>query len=348
MSWSRRQYLIAFNMVSGIGGRRLVAIEEHFVSLETAWHAGQNEWMKVAGIGPKIAGEFFAARASLSPQAEEAWAHDHGAQILTLADSGYPPFLRRLGVPPPVLYVVGQLPDTRGIAVVGTRKPSKTGIAQARQFSAYLVSQDVPVISGLARGIDYYAHERVVHDGGVAVAVLGSNLANLYPREHKSLAQKIVEKGALITEFSSRCATVPGNFPRRNRVIAGLSRGVLVVQAGIKSGTLHTADWALELGLEVWAIPGEITDPLRQGTHRLIKQGAALVTDPVEMLQGQMMDSIALGSTIELSADQLAQLSLRELYQAGIHTNEIAATLDRPIHEVLAEISLLQLEKDTS
>ncbi|HBG00251.1 MAG TPA: DNA-protecting protein DprA, partial [Firmicutes bacterium] len=111
-----------------------------------------------------------------------------------------------------------------------------------------------------------------------AVAVLGSNIGHVYPAEHKTLARQIAQSGAVITEFSSRCPTVPGNFPRRNRVIAGCSRGVLVVQAGEKSGSIHTADWALELGIDVWAIPGEISDPLREGTHRLIKQGAHLVS----------------------------------------------------------------------
>ena len=113
------------------------------------------------------------------------------------------------------------------------------------------------------------------------MAVLGSNLRTVYPAEHRGLAERIAEQGAVVSEFSSRCPTVPGNFPRRNRIIAGLSRGVLVVQAGVNSGALRTADWALELGLDVWAIPGEISDPLREGCHRLIKQGAQLVTDPL-------------------------------------------------------------------
>lgn len=341
MTWSLRQYYIAFNMVRGIGGRRLMAIEEHFGSLDGAWHATHDEWVKVPGIGPKIAAEFFVARPTLSPQAEEAWATEHSAQIFTLADSEYPEYLRKLAVPPPVLYVVGKLPSIRGVAVVGTRKPSKSGIAQARQFSAYLVSQDLPVISGLARGIDYYAHKQVVENDGIAVAVLGSNLGNIYPSEHRGLAQRIVEKGALITEFSSHCNTVPGNFPRRNRVIAGCARGVLVVQAGARSGALHTADWALDLGLDVWAIPGEISDPLRQGTHRLIKQGAALVTDPVDLLKGQLDDVMAANVP---DGKRQTQPALKELYDAGLHVNEIAAALDLPIQEILAEISLLQLE----
>ncbi|MCK9525723.1 MAG: DNA-processing protein DprA [Limnochordia bacterium] len=335
MTWSPRHYLIAFNMVPRIGGRRLLALSEHFGSLGEAWHAPKSKLMEVEGIGPKIAGGFCALRSTISPQAEEKWASSLGAKIVTLADAEYPLHLRRLAVPPPVLYVLGTLPEQPGIAVVGTRKPSRLGLAQARQFSAYLASQNVPVISGLARGIDYASHDQVVEAGGIAVAVLGSNLGNLYPSEHRDLARRIREKGALITEFSSRCPTVPGNFPRRNRIIAGCASGVLVVQAGSKSGAIHTADWALELGIDVWAIPGEIGDPLRQGTHRLIKQGASLVSDPAELLDSQSSSTV----------DRSTHPCLEELYEAGYSANEIAATLSRPIQDVLTAMSLLQVEK---
>ena len=332
MKWSLRQYLIAFNMIPGIGGRRLAAVHDHFGSLSLAWQAREHELIEVEGVGPKTAATFCALRQSLSPKAEEGWAHALGAQIITLLDEDYPECLRRLAVPPPVLYVLGELPKERGIAVVGTRRPSRVGIAQAKQFSAHLVTQGLPVISGLARGIDYFAHEQVVKMGGRAVAVLGSNIGHVYPAEHKTLARQIAQSGAVITEFSSRCPTVPGNFPRRNRVIAGCSRGVLVVQAGEKSGSIHTADWALELGIDVWAIPGEISDPLREGTHRLIKQGAHLVSNPEDVVQSK-------------SAGEVQKAGVEELYKAGQHVNAIAASLGRPIHEVLAEVSLLQVQK---
>ena len=339
MKWSSRQYLIAFNMVPGIGGRRLVSIKNHFGSLEEAWNASREDLMKVEGVGPQTAERLCSLRPNLSPRAEEAWARSLGAEILTLSDQEYPAYLRRLVVPPPVLYVQGTLPERPGIAVVGTRKPSRIGIAQARQFSAYLVSKGIPVVSGLARGIDFFAHEQVVQMGGEAVAVLGSNLGNLYPSEHRVLAKKIAEHGALITEFSSRCSTLPGNFPRRNRVIAGCASGVLVVQAGAKSGAIHTADWALEMGLDVWAIPGEISDPLRHGTHRLIKQGAALVSDPADLFEGSEAE------VSHLREGTTSRSSLEELFKAGLHANEIAAALDRPIREILAEISLCQLQR---
>ena len=333
MEWSSRHYLIAFNMVPGIGGRRLLALQDHFGSLALAWHAPQHILAQVKGIGPKTAERFCALRSSLSPVEEEVWALKFGAQIITLADEDYPVYLRRLAVPPPVLYVRGKLPSEPGIAVVGTRRPSRVGIAQAKHFSSHIIRQGETIISGLAKGIDHCSHEQAVQMQGRTVAVLGSNIGSIYPPEHVPLVDKIIEnKGAVVSEFSSRCPTVPGNFPRRNRIIAGFSKGVLVVQAGAKSGALRTADWALELGLDVWAIPGEISDPLREGTNRLIQQGAFLVTRPEDVIEGD--------SSTKSSAKQ----SVKELYEAGLHTNEIAATLGKPIHQVLAEISLLQVK----
>ncbi|HHT91130.1 MAG TPA: DNA-protecting protein DprA, partial [Firmicutes bacterium] len=305
MKWSPRQYLIAFNMIPGIGGRRLLAIHDHFGSLERAWQAPGEELQRIEGIGPKTAESVCALRASICPEVEERWAQGLGAEVITLRDNSYPHYLRRLAVPPPVLYVLGQLPAETGVAVVGTRKPSRIGIAQAQQFSAHLVRQGLAVISGLARGIDYFAHEQVVQMQGRTVAVLGSNIGQVYPSEHRKLARQIAQKGAVISEFSSRCPTVPGNFPRRNRVIAGCSKGVLVVQAGAKSGSIHTADWALELGIDVWSIPGEISDPLRAGNHRLIKQGAYLASSPEDVERSLQREPVT------------EKVGVEELYQAG-------------------------------
>ncbi len=331
MNWNDRQYLIAFNMVPGIGGIRLRALWRHFGSLRKAWRAGPTSLCQISGIGPKTAWAVEKARREICPWAEEAWARGLGASIVTIFDRAYPGCLKRLAVPPPVLYVLGRLPKEPGIAVVGTRRPSRSGIAQARLFSGAIAARGYGVISGLARGIDYSAHLAALEAGGATVAVLGSNLGQLYPAEHKALVKKIGAKGAVVSEFSSRCATVPGNFPRRNRIIAGLSRGVLVVQAGAKSGTISTADWALDLGLDVWAVPGEISDPLRVGCHDLIKQGAFLVTSPSDLWG-------------EKPAAPEGGPSLTAMHAAGRSANEIAASLDLPIAEVLARLTLLEIE----
>ncbi|HOB39775.1 MAG: DNA-processing protein DprA [Limnochordia bacterium] len=332
MRWSPRQYLIAFNMVPGIGGRRLLALEGHFGSLAAAWQAPLEALAAVPGLGPKTADQLYAARRGTCPRREEEWAAALGARIITLYDEEYPGYLRRLAVPPPVLYVWGILPREPGLAVVGTRRPSASGIAQAKSFTAELVRRGETVISGLARGIDRFAHQTALDLGGRTVAVLGSNLKNIYPGEHRALARRIAEQGAVVSEFSSRHPTVPGNFPRRNRIIAGSSRGVLVVQAGARSGALRTADWALDLGLDIWSIPGEISDPLRAGNHLLIKQGAHLVTDPSELFGDK-------------PAGKGPGKSLEELHAAGRNASEIAALLKRPVQEVLIELSRLQVKQ---
>ncbi|WP_461363037.1 DNA-processing protein DprA [Candidatus Darwinibacter acetoxidans] len=331
MHWSPRHYLIALNMVSGIGGRRLIALQEHFGSLAAAWHAPFSALAEVKGMGPNTAQRFCEERLEICPLEEEKWAARLGARVVTLYDGEYPEYLKRLAVPPPVLYIMGKLPEEPGIAVVGTRKPSRVGVAQARHFTAELVRRGEAVISGLARGIDRCAHEQALELGGQTVAVLGSNLGQIYPAEHRGLVQRIKEQGAVVSEFSSRCPTVPGNFPRRTRIIAGFSRGVLVVQAGANSGALRTADWALEMGLEVWSIPGEISDPLREGNHKLIKQGAALVTSPAELFAG------------ELPEREGVPTSIGELFSAGCTPNEISARLGKPIQEVLVQISRLEV-----
>lgn len=333
MGWTHREYVIASNMIPGIGGRRLLALKEHFGSLKEAWQSSEQELRRVPGLGPKTAAAFCQARPKIDPIAEETWTRRLGAQIITWHDGDYPTSLHALAVPPPVLYVRGQLPTESGIAVVGTRRPSRVGIAQTKDFTAQLVRAGKTIISGLARGVDYHAHVTAVEMGGRTVAVLGSNLANLYPAEHRQLVEMISERGAVISEFSSNCPTLPGNFPRRNRLIAALANGVLVVQAGSRSGAITTCDWALELGLDIWSIPGEIRDPLRSGNHKLIKEGAFLVTDASDILGGQP------------SSTGGREPSLAELYRAGHHVNEIAATLDLPIHDVLIAISLLQVEK---
>ena len=333
MFWSPRQYLIAFNMVQGIGGRRLLALEQHFGSLAEAWHAPMGDLARVKGVGPKTAEQFCAVRGQLCPFQEEEWAASRGARIITICDEEYPQYLRRLAVPPPVLYVWGELPQVPGIAVVGTRRPSRTGIAQAQFFTEEIVRRGRVVVSGLARGIDFYAHQRTLNLGGKTVAVLGSSLQEIYPAEHRGLAKRIAEQGAVVSEFSSRCPTVPGNFPRRNRIIAGCATGVLVVQAGAGSGALRTADWALELGIDVWSIPGEISDPLREGNHQLIKEGAQLVTHPAELFGA------------EGGQAQSAASSIEQLHASGRNANEIAAQLRKPVQEVLVELSRLQVKQ---
>lgn len=331
-----RQLLIAFNMIPGIGGRRLQGLIECFGNLQKAWAASPQQLAAVPGFGPKLAESVAHCRQSIDPVRELQLAKAEGVDIITLDSSSYPVHLKQIAVPPPVLYCRGTLPAVPGLAIVGTRRPSAAGRRQAHYFAAAIGSV-VPIVSGLARGIDYQAHKGCLDKGGITVAVLGSYIGKMYPREHQGLADQIAENGCLISEFSSNAPIHPSNFIRRNRIISGLSTGVLVVEAGKRSGALNTAAWAVEQNREVWAIPGDIFSPQKQGVHSLIKEGAALVDKPEDILV-QLRD---LGST-EVSVSGKDE-TIRQLYNLGCSADEIANQSGISIPEVMRAITNIQL-----
>jgi DNA processing protein len=245
--------------------------------------------------GARIAGAVdlpHAARAFLTSPDEAAleydidWLESSGARILLYTDADYPPLLREIGSPPAVLYVLGSLDALLSpqLAMVGSRNPTPAGRASAREFAAWFARAGITVTSGLAFGIDAASHEGALAGGGPTVAVLGSGLDRIYPAEHAALATRIAHTGALVSEFPPRTAPLRPHFPRRNRIIAGLSLGTLVVEAARKSGSLITARQALDAGREVFAIPGSIHSPVSRGCHQLIKSGAKLVEEAADVL----------------------------------------------------------------
>ena len=207
------------------------------------------------------------------------WASRENNHIVCYKDQDYPSLLKEIHDPPPVLFVAGDpaLLNYRQLGIVGSRSPSQLGLMNTRCFSQYLVEQGMVVSSGLAAGIDGEAHQAALDAGGFTIAVAGHGLDQIYPRHHLRLAQSIRQAGAVISEFPIGTQLRPQLFPRRNRIISGLSEGVLVVEAALKSGSLITARMAMEQGREVFAIPGSIHNPLSRGCHQLIKQGAKLV-----------------------------------------------------------------------
>ena len=215
------------------------------------------------------------------------WAEDESHHILTLHDLAYPRLLREIADPPPLLFVHGNpaLLSRPQIAIVGSRNPSAGGRSLAEDFARSLCRSGLIVTSGMALGIDAASHQGALRAKGGTIAVAGTGPDRIYPARHRSLAQAIVEQGAIISEFSLGTPALPGNFPRRNRIISGLSLGVLVVEAACKSGSLITARLAAEQGREVFALPGSIHNPLARGCHRLIRQGAKLVEDIGDILE---------------------------------------------------------------
>ena len=278
-------YPLALLRTPRVGPRSYQALVERFGSPDQVFAATGDE---LAGLG--LAKETLAGLKSPDWSRVEAdlrWLESAGNHCLSLQDPGYPQMLREIADPPPLLFVRGDTValSSRQLAVVGSRNPSPIGEKHARAFSLALVENGLAVTSGLALGIDAAAHWGALKGGGLTLAVAGTGLDQTYPRSHLALAEAILAQGgALVSEFPIGTPPQATNFPRRNRIISGLSLGVLVVEAALRSGSLITARMALEQGRDVFALPGSINDPLARGCNSLIKQGAKLVETVEDIL----------------------------------------------------------------
>ncbi len=278
---------IALNMMEGVGPVSVQALVAALGDPQAIWEAGRTTLLKVPGIGPGLADKIQSQRNSLDFQDEIRRAAQAGATLITPADPDYPPNLTQLHDPPLALYVKGELrpADRHALALVGTRHASHYGRETAARLSAQLARTGWTVVSGLARGIDTAAHEAALSAAGRTIAVLGGGLEHIYPPENQALAERIADgHGAVITEFPLDRVPDRTTFPMRNRIVSGLSRGVLVVEAGRQSGALITANQALEQGRSVMAVPGRVDSPGSRGAHALIKNGARLVEDLEDIL----------------------------------------------------------------
>lgn len=282
---SAREQCILLNLIPGIGSTPLRRVLDACGSLERLWTAGARE-LQQAGASTQMAQRLVGCRDGRLLVRELALAQRHGATIVTLEDADYPKLLREIADPPLALYSRGSLPaEEVVVAIVGSRHASLYGMQTAERLGYELALRGITVVSGLARGVDSASHRGALEAGGRTVAVLGSGLANLYPPEHRELADQIAGQGAVISEYPMEATPEPYHFPRRNRIISGLSLGVVVVEAAARSGALITAGCALEQGREVFAVPGPITTPTSQGTHHLLKDGAQLVMSVEDILE---------------------------------------------------------------
>jgi DNA processing protein len=278
--------LISLNMTGLIGGIRLGRLIEAFGPPQEILETSPAKLMQVEGIGEEIAGRIAAVKKE-DLDRELALIKQHNLKVITWQDSDYPENLRNIPDSPPVLYVKGALhkADRIALAIVGSRRGSLYGLNSAEKFAAELVTEGFTIVSGMARGIDTCAHQGALRAGGRTIAVIGSGFADIYPPENKKLAEEIAENGAVISEFPIAMEPLKTNFPRRNRVISGLSLGTLVVEAARNSGALITAGFALEQGREVFALPGKIDAPNSFGANALIKDGAKLVDCAEDILE---------------------------------------------------------------
>jgi len=342
-----RRYWIGLNLVKGIGPVRFRRLLDHFGDPQAAWQAPLAD-LAAAGLDRRSIESLEQVRRGGQLDAALQAIEQTGTQVLTWDDEGYPRNLREIAQPPPVLYVRGSLNagDEWAVAMVGTRKASAYGKEAARELAAGLAANGVTVVSGLARGIDETAHRAALEAGGRTVAVLGSGVDVIYPGENRSLAKAITQAGAIVSDYPMGTAPESANFPPRNRIISGLSKGVIVVEAGEVSGALITTDFAAEQGREVFAVPGSIKSPMARGTNRLIQQGAKLVTAVGDVLEELNMVRVSehRAARAVLPADETEAKLLACLSAEPAHIDDIGAQAGLPIAQVSGALALMELK----
>jgi DNA processing protein len=342
-----RGYWIAFSRVGGIGAVRVKALLDNFGSLKAAWRASPAELNRV-GLGPQTLEALLSNREKIDPEREIGQVVDRGFSVLTWEDDTYPARLREIAQPPPVLYVWGQpkASDRLAVAVVGTRRPTSYGQAVAREVAAGLAANGLAVISGLARGIDALAHKAALEAGGRTIAVLGSGLDQVYPPEHRLLAEQVAASGVVYTDYPMGTRPEANNFPPRNRIISGLAMVVVIVEAGQTSGAMITADFAADQGRDVFAVPGNITSKASGGTNRLIANGARPMLAVEDILEALNLDALARGEAAEraLPEDPTERQVWDALSSDPIHVDDLGARCGLSPSSVMSCLAMLELK----
>ena len=325
----------------------MAALLAHCGSAAAAWRASIQD-LKAAGIDRRTLENLLQARRTFDLAGEWAKIEQAGVQVLTLLDDDYPVNLRQIDVPPPLLYVRGQLQptDSWAIGVVGTRRASVYGREVALTLSRDLASNGITVVSGLAMGVDTVAHKAALDSGGRTIAVLGSGVDQIYPPENRGLAQVISDHGAIVSEYPLGTRTDASNFPPRNRIISGLSKGVVIVEAGARSGALITARFAAEQGRDVFAVPGSILHPGSTGCNTLIQQGATPLLSSQDILIQLNLTQVNAQNTARtaISADPQENQLLTYLSRDPRHVDELVRASGLPAPQVAGLLTLMELK----
>jgi DNA processing protein len=344
---SEVSYWVGFNLIPGIGRVKFGRLREHFGNLEQAWNAGSVD-LKEAGLDQRVVQTIIDRRPGIDLAAEMEKLDQCKVRVIIQDDPSYPRRLKEIYDPPPVLYVSGTLMSDEDwpLAVVGARRATHYGREVADRLVSDLVQNRITIVSGLARGIDTVAHKKALAAGGQTVAVLACGLDTIYPPENQALSQEIVANGALVSEYPLGIKPRADNFPRRNRIMSGLSLGTLVIEAAEKSGALITARMAMEQDREVFAVPGSILSASSKGCNQLIRDGAKPVLE-VEDILGELNLStiphqLALG---ELLPENDAESALLKHLSAGpLHIDELCRCTSLPISTVSSTLTIMELK----
>jgi DNA processing protein len=343
------KYWLGFNLVKGIGSAKMQALYDYYGSMAAAW-AADPETLRRLGLEQRAITALLEARETIDLDVYLQQVQNAGVTVLTWDLPGYPSYLREVPSSPPVLYVRGEISDADrwAVAVVGTRRLTTYGRQVTKELVSALAHNGVTVVSGLARGIDGIAHKAALDAGGRTIAVLGSGVDVIYPPENRQLAEEILMegRGAIVSEYALGAQPEGRNFPPRNRIISGLSLGVIIVEAGDRSGALITASFALEQDREVFAVPGNINSPASIGPNRLIQQGAKLVTsveDVLEELNLTMVnEQVAVQLALPESAEEVALLE--QLTAQPTHIDELSRTSGLAPALVSSTLTLMELK----
>lgn len=338
---------LGFSLTHGIGPVRLKQLVAHFGDIASAWQAPASA-LREAGLSERWIENLLSVRGQVDLDALLNRYEQAGIRLLTWDDAAYPARLKTLDQAPPVLFLRGQLDtaDFWAVAIVGTRRMTAYGRQVADELARTLARSGVTVVSGLARGVDTVAHQAALSAGGRTLAVLGCGVDVIYPPENRRLAEKICQQGAILSDYPPGTQPESANFPPRNRIIAGLSQAVVVVEAGATSGALITAEFAAEQGRDVFAVPGTIYAPQSRGTNRLIQQGAHPLLSPRDVLDALDMEQAILQRQTRqvLPANDLEAQLLGLLSNEPLHIDEVSRQSGLPVSQISATLTMLELK----
>ena len=334
-------------MVKGIGAVRFRTLLETFGDAKSAWEA-PSDALRATGLSTGILENLIKFRADVS--LEQIWEHleKQNIQVLTWKDDDYPKRLHEIDNSPPVIYIRGEIKsrDDWAVAVVGTRRITPYGQQVAERIADRLARSGITVVSGLALGVDAVAHQSTLDAGGRTLAVLGSGVDRIYPARNRKLAARVIENGAIISDYAPGTPPEASNFPPRNRIISGLSLATVIVESGSKGGALITANFALEQGRDVFAVPGNIFAPQSRGPNRLIQRGAHPLLDPKEILE--VLDLTRVTEQHEARIVLPSNSTEAQLYKVlghePLHVDEIRAQTELPIDQVTAALAMMELK----
>lgn len=341
------KYWVGFSLIPGIGRARISKLAKYFPSMEQAWHANAAE-LEEAGLDTKSMQSVLSHRPKLSLDDEMSKLELYKAQAITINDEEYPSILKEIYDPPPLLYVRGSLTpqDEWSLSVVGTRYPTYYGREVTQQITGALASNRITIVSGLAKGIDSIAHRAALDAGGRTIAVLGCGLDIIYPSQHAKLAQEIMEHGALVSEYPLGMPPKRENFPLRNRIMSGLSLGVLIVEGKKESGARITVERALEQNREVFAVPGSVLSPTSWLPNRLIQEGAKLVRNAEDIMEELNLTTAVQHAEAQalIPATEMESVILQYVTTEPIHIDEVHRQCALPIATISSTLAMMELK----